>query len=90
VLSVGDTRCERRCRACWHTATVHLPEITKKIVYIDQFAFSNIMKVLSPEVKGHERTAAEPFWRELFETLDVVRHLQWWRAQIPASISTSR
>jgi hypothetical protein len=76
VLSVSDTRCQRRCRACWHTAAVYLPEIKKKIVYVDQFAFSNIMKFLSPEVKGHERAAAEPFWKELFEILGVVCHLQ--------------
>lgn len=76
VLHVGDTRCERRCRFCWHTATVYLPEIKKKIVYIDQSAFSNIMKVLSPEMKGHERAASEPFWKELFEILGVVCHLQ--------------
>lgn len=76
VLHVGDTRCERRCRACWHTATVYLPEIKKKIVYVDQFAFSNIMKVLSPDMKGHERATAEPFWKELFEILSVVCHLQ--------------
>jgi hypothetical protein len=76
VLSVSDTRCQRRCRTCWHTGTVYLPEIEKKIVYVDQFAFSNIMKFLSPEVKGHERAAGEPFWRELFEILGVVCHLQ--------------
>src|ERR1700693_6379093 len=57
VLSVSDTRCKRRCRICWYTATVDLPEIRKKIVYLDQFAFSNIMKFLSPEVKGHQRVA---------------------------------
>lgn len=34
------------------------------------------MKFLSPEVKGHERAAAEPFWKELFEALSVVCHLQ--------------
>ncbi len=76
VLNIGDTCCTRRCRACWHTGTIRLPELKKKIVYIDQFAFSNIMKVLSPEVKGHERAASEPFWKELFETLGVACHLQ--------------
>ena len=76
MLHIGDTRCERRCRACWHTDTVYLPELKKTIVYVDQFAFSNIMKFLSPEVKGHERATAEPFWKELFETLGVVCHLQ--------------
>lgn len=76
VLSVSDTRCQRRCRACWHTATVYLPGIKKKIIYLDQLAFSNIMKFLSPEEKGHERAVAEPLWRELFEKLSVVCHLQ--------------
>jgi len=76
VLSVSDTRCQRRCRACWYTDTVYLPEIRRKIVYIDQFAFSNIMKFLSPKVKGHERAAAELFWKELFQALGVVCHLQ--------------
>jgi hypothetical protein len=76
VLRASDTRCERRCRICWHTATVYLPEIKKKIVYVDQLAFSNIMKFLSPGTKGHQRAASEPFWKELFETLGVVCHLQ--------------
>jgi hypothetical protein len=78
VLSIYDERYLRRCRdrACWHTVTIYLPKLKKKVIYIDQSAISNIMKVLSPEVKGHERAAAEPFWDELREALDVVRRLQ--------------
>jgi hypothetical protein len=76
VLDVGRTQCTRRCRDCLYTGTVHLPELKKKIVYIDQFAISNIMKLLSPEIKGHERAVSEPFWNELFETLEVTSHLQ--------------
>ena len=76
VLSVSDVRCLRRCRECWHTQTQHLPKIRKKIAYVDQSAFSNIMKVLSPAEKGHDRAASEPFWTELFEVLTVVCHLQ--------------
>src|SRR5690348_11887102 len=76
VLTVTDTRCIRRCRDCWHTATVYLPKIKKRIVYVDQLAFSNIMKFLSPDTKGHERAVAEPFWRALFEILDIVCRLQ--------------
>jgi hypothetical protein len=53
-----------------------LPELKKKVIYIDQNAFSDIMKMLSPETQGHEGAAAEPLWRELYETLDVVCHLQ--------------
>ena len=76
ILSVHGTYYTRRCRNCWHTSEFLLPDIRKEIVYIDQFAFSNIMKILSPDAKGHERTASEPFWKELFETLGVVCHLQ--------------
>jgi hypothetical protein len=76
VLSVSDTRCERRCRACMYRGTVRLPEIRKKIVYIDQFVFSNFVKILDPEIDGHERATSDPFWKQLFEILDVVRHIQ--------------
>jgi hypothetical protein len=76
ILSIRGTYYTRRCRNCWHKADFPLPDIRKKIVYIDQFAFSNIMKILSPDAQGHERTASNPFWKELFETLGVVCHLQ--------------
>ena len=76
ILSIRGTYYTRRCRNCWRKADFPLPDIRKKIVYIDQFAFSNIMKILSPDAQGHERTATEPFWKELFETLGVVCHLQ--------------
>ena len=76
VLNVSDTRCQRRFRVCWHTATVRLPELKKKIVYVDQFAYSDIMKMLCPDVQGHGRAASNPFWRELFEVMGVVRNLQ--------------
>jgi hypothetical protein len=76
VLSVSGTRCTRRCRACMHNGTVYLPKIRKKVIYIDQFVFSNFVKVLDPEIRGHERAASDPFWKQLFEILDVVRHIQ--------------
>ena len=76
VLSISDIRCERRCRTCWYRGTVYLPEIRKKIVYIDQSAFSNFVKILDPESDGHERATSDPFWRQLFESLDVVCHIQ--------------
>lgn len=76
VLSVHRTECQRRCRACLYRGTVYLPEITKKIIYIDQFAFSNIVLLLSPEFPGHEKVTSQPFWKELFEILSVVCHIQ--------------
>ncbi|HXR37845.1 MAG TPA: hypothetical protein VN776_02065 [Terracidiphilus sp.] len=78
VLSIHDTSIMRRCRirACWYTATFPLPELKKKIIYLDQFVFSNIVKMLSAETRGHERAKAEPLWRELFESLDVLCRMQ--------------
>lgn len=78
VLIIGGSRYTRRCRDrnCWHTESIALPEIRKNVIYIDQFAISNMMKAVNPRTKGHERAAAETFWRDLFESLDVVCKLQ--------------
>jgi hypothetical protein len=78
ILMISGGHYIRRCRdrKCWHTLRTALPEIRKTVIYIDQFAISNMMKALNPVVKGHERAAAEPFWLRLFETLDVLSKQQ--------------
>lgn len=78
VLQIGGDHYIRRCRdrKCWFTQTIPLPKIRKKVIYIDQLAISNMMKVLNPAVKGHEHAASDPFWREMFELLDAVCKLQ--------------
>lgn len=74
VLMIGGTSYVRRCRACWHSEPYPLPEIRKKILYLDQMAISNMTKLLHPEV-GRGRQI-EPFWRDLFELLDVLCKMQ--------------
>jgi len=76
VLHIHDHNYTRRCRSCWYTLTFVLPELRKKVIYLDQFVFSNIMKMLSAETPGHNRAKAEPLWRELFESLDVLCRMQ--------------
>lgn len=76
VLHIHHNSCTRRCRACWHTLTLPLPELKKKVVYLDQFVFSNIMKMLSDDAPGHERAKKEKLWRDLFESLDVLCKMQ--------------
>src|SRR2546427_7674891 len=76
VLGVRGTQCTRRCRGCFYTREIYLPEIKKRVVYIDQLAFSNFVKLLSPDAKGHERATSEPFWGQLFDILGLVCHLQ--------------
>jgi len=76
VLHIHDSSYTRRCRSCWNTLTFVLPELTKRVIYLDQFVFSNIMKMLSADAPGHKRAKAEPLWRELFESLDVLCRMQ--------------
>ena len=66
----------RRCRDCWHKQDYQLPKLRKKIIYLDQFVISNLMKLKNPATKGHASVAADPFWRELHELLFQLRQLQ--------------
>lgn len=78
VLGIYEKSITRRCRirACWHTETFQLPKIRKKVIYLDQFIFSNITKMLSPNAPGHVRAKAEPVWREFFEALGLLCRMQ--------------
>jgi len=42
VLTVGDGSYTRRCKKCQHKDRFYLPEVDKKVIYIDQFAISNV------------------------------------------------
>jgi len=64
----------RRCRECWFTERYDLPEIRKAVIYLDQMAISEMMKALNPASPAYERV--DPFWREAFEKLDVLKRLQ--------------
>lgn len=66
----------RRCGGCFHSATFMLPALRKKILYLDQFAISNLVKALDPSTKGHARTVADPFWAKLFQTLEIAAKMQ--------------
>lgn len=71
-IGVGYTR---RCRACWHTEGFDLPKLNRKIVYLDQFIISNMMKAINPHVEVKSGSDLS-FYRELFEKLDRLVKLQ--------------
>jgi hypothetical protein len=75
---IGGQNYFRRCNRseCWHYQSFPLWPLKKTVIYVDQFGISNMMKALNPEIKGHERARGEPFWLELFETLDRLCKLQ--------------
>ena len=75
ILMIQGLNYFRRCRACFHSQMFRLPRLRKKVIYLDQFALSNIMKALNPDTKAHKR-GIDPFWITLFNKLDNLCKLQ--------------
>jgi transcription elongation factor Elf1 len=76
VLMINNKSYTRRCKSCWYTASFKLPVLKKKVIYLDQMAISNIMKVLNPYTKAYEKMKSDSFWIALFEKLDTLCKLQ--------------
>jgi transcription elongation factor Elf1 len=74
VLMISGHHYTRRCRECWFTETYKLPEMKKKIVYLDQFVISNMMKAINQKLGKVKKV--DPFWLKLFEKLDRLVKLQ--------------
>ncbi len=71
----GDSY-SKECFYCGHREARKLPPITKKVIYLDQHAISNMMKALNPESKSHATiTKDQPFWLEIYKKLDVLLRL---------------
>ncbi len=68
ILWVSSDSYDRRCKFCGARATYFLPEVDKKVLYLDQFAISEIFKV-----RKRKRRADAPhaeFWVEANNLLD--------------------
>jgi hypothetical protein len=76
IAYIGGSRILRRCRACWHKLEFALPKLRKKIIYLDQFIVSNLLKLKDPDLRGHNVVQADPFWQELHDLLSLLRNLQ--------------
>lgn len=66
----------RECIKCWHKEHFELPRIKKKIVYLDQFVISNLVKLLDKSHSSHQKIKADPFWESLFIKLEKASKLQ--------------
>jgi len=76
VLWISDHLYTRRCKKCWYTSRYNLPKLNKKVIYLDQFAISNMMKVLNPGSKAYKKGKLDEYWIKLFERLDSLCKLQ--------------
>lgn len=76
VYQIGAQGYSRRCRTCWTKADYPLWPLSRKVIYVDQWAISNMTKALNRAIEAHSRAAANPFWLELFEALERACKLQ--------------
>jgi hypothetical protein len=79
-LSGGDDSIVWRCSDCRYRVDELLPEVNKKVIYIDQFVFSELFKLKAGTRREDKLT---PFWQEVDALLHRVVHLQ--QAVLPHS-----
>ena len=73
VLSAGGATLTRRCKECGFSEGVKLPNVDKKVIYLDQFAFSELFKLRAGKRREDAHTA---FWKAVDEQLNRVALLQ--------------
>jgi len=70
----GHSSYTRECTECHHEEHIKLPKLKKKkVVYLDQFVISNLIKLLDTSHPSHERIKNGPlgqFWKDLFVALE--------------------
>ena len=66
----GSRSYSRECIKCGYEKGCPFPKITKKIVYLDQFVISNLVKLLDKSHPSHQKIKTDPFWTELFIKLE--------------------
>ncbi len=72
----GSSSYTRECVECEHTESYALPKIKKKILYLDQFVISNLIKLLDKSHPSHQRIKSDPFWESLFIKLEAASKSQ--------------
>jgi hypothetical protein len=75
TLMISNKTVTRRCRSCWHTETRKLPALRKKIIYLDQMAYSGMAKTFDPVWAAATRSTGD-FWARLFDAVERAFKLQ--------------
>ncbi len=76
IPTSGTHSYSRECVECGHKQGYPLPKIKKKILYLDQFVISNLIKFLDKDHPSHEKIKKDPFWKELFIKLEAASKSQ--------------
>jgi len=77
IWIIAPDRYYRRCRDCLYKGpAVTLPPLNKKVIYLDQFAISNLMKASNPYTNAHGSGALDPFYSQMLKTLTRLTRMQ--------------
>src|SRR5690606_11951664 len=76
VLMINRRSYVRRCNKCMHSESYKLPDIEKKVIYLDQMAISNMMNSIRPSTDPKIQAKINSNWRTMFEKLDRLVKLQ--------------
>ncbi len=68
ILSAGGRTLKRRCRSCRYTQSETLPGLDKRVLYLDQFAFSEIFKVKTGTLR--HSSGRKVFWETVQKKLE--------------------
>jgi len=74
VLMINPNHYTRRCLECRHDETYTLPELNKKVIYLDQFVISNMMKAINEKLGKTGKV--DKTYLKMFETLDTLVKMQ--------------
>jgi len=74
----------RKCQKCFYPNVQRnesevyyiLPHISKKIIYIDQFALSYMVRAIHPDMKATGNSYADNFWVNMYQKLDRLIKMQ--------------
>ena len=74
----------RKCKKCFYPNAQRnesevyyiLPHISKKIIYIDQFALSYMVRAIHPDMKATGNSYADNFWVNMYQKLDRLIKMQ--------------
>jgi len=74
----------RKCNQCFYPDSERnepevcyiLPHLSKRIIYIDQFALSYMVRALHPDMKATGNNHADHFWVQLYQKLDKLIRMQ--------------
>lgn len=75
MIITGDSY-SRRCRSCLKSISYGLPKLERKLIYLDQFVISDMMKAFNPRAKANREGRVLPFWASLYRQLERLRALQ--------------